>query len=354
LTAEVTSTSDSDRVLLEYLRGALAAPDATFAEPPARMSGGFETLIYGFRLAGAPDGFAAPLVLRIFDKDPRPERVRFERAVQNAIAGQGYPTPRVLLSDEDCTRFGAPFVVMQCVPGVLMRDALARPSPASIRLSAMLAEAQARLHALNPQPVLDALAGEGLDAASITIDAYVDNVRERIEGASLSGLRPGLQWMLDHRPPEPERLAICHGDFHPQNVLVGGGRISGVIDWSLLHIAEPAFDVGNARVTLTCGPRGVPGWLDGAVGVFVGRFARRYYAAYRKLCPIDEDAVRYYEAVRCLQSLGWVGQSMRGDPAAPAFSDNPWAGRRELRRLLGRWHDLTGVPVELPATPRRS
>jgi aminoglycoside phosphotransferase (APT) family kinase protein len=337
--------------LLPYLRDALDAPDLTFAEPPTAMTGGFETLIYSFQLAGARDQFAQPLVLRIFHTDGRPERVRFERAAQNAIAAQGYPTPRVLLSEEDGARFGAPFVVMERVPGRLMRDKIARPSPVSFRLSSMLAEAQARLHALDAQPLIAALQHEGLDVPSFTLDGWLDQLRRRIDQASLDGLRPGLEWALQHRPVAPERLAICHGDFHPQNVLVDDGVVSGVIDWSLLLLADPALDVGNTLATLTLGPRGLPGWLDGAAGLFVRRFARRYYRAYQDQRPVDDAAVRYYEALRCWSDLVWLGESARGLPTAPALADNPWAGRRELHRLFDRWNELAGVRLELPPPP---
>jgi aminoglycoside phosphotransferase (APT) family kinase protein len=61
-----------------------------------------------------------------------------------------------------------------------------------------------------------------------------------------------------------------HGDLHPDNIVVHGGRVSGVLDFGDLAAGDPAMDLsvawmllkGEARSTfhqLTCG---VEGWLD--------------------------------------------------------------------------------------------
>ena len=47
----------------------------------------------------------------------------------------------------------------------------------------------------------------------------------------------------------PRGSAAFHGDFHPGNVLRGGGRLL-VIDWSDAHLAPAAADVACALVTM--------------------------------------------------------------------------------------------------------
>jgi hypothetical protein len=100
MSAEVNNRDaiDDDAVaerLLRYVQS--AAQDATlaYAEPPRRVSGGFETAIFGFRLAGAPPLFAGPLVLRLFQASRGSEPALREAAAHNALAALGYPAPSV-------------------------------------------------------------------------------------------------------------------------------------------------------------------------------------------------------------------------------------------------------------------
>ena len=51
-----------------------------------------------------------------------------------------------------------------------------------------------------------------------------------------------MDWLLQNRPPEPERPALCHGDFHPFNVMLSP-RGPIVIDWNNAHIGNPLEDV---------------------------------------------------------------------------------------------------------------
>ena len=38
---------------------------------------------------------------------------------------------------------------------------------------------------------------------------------------------------------------LVHGDFNPSNVLVGGGTVSGIVDWEFSHSGSPWLDIGN-------------------------------------------------------------------------------------------------------------
>src|SRR5262249_44542216 len=67
-------------------------------------------------------------------------------------------------------------------------------------------------------------------------------------------LEPAMTWLFDHRPTTEQRRVICHGDFHPQNILMAHGTVTGVIDWPIATVAEPAFDVASTRVILESVP----------------------------------------------------------------------------------------------------
>ena len=51
-------------------------------------------------------------------------------------------------------------------------------------------------------------------------------------------------------------VVFCHCDFHPGNVLVDQGAVSGVIDWSGARLSPAGFDVGLARCDMALEPGG--------------------------------------------------------------------------------------------------
>jgi aminoglycoside phosphotransferase (APT) family kinase protein len=342
---------DSD-ALLAYLRQALEAPSLAYAEPPARILGGFDTLVYGLRLSDGPSSLAGPLILRAFRQDDGPERARFETAVQNAIAGQGYPAPRALHTCDDPGPLGKAFFIMERLPGRSMLDAMLRPSPLFFRSPAILGELHARLHALDPQRLLAALAGPGPRSDErLSIEGELELRVRVIDSAGLDGLRPGERWLHEHRPPPPERLAICHGDFHPMNILIDGGEVSGVIDWPWVGVGDPAYDVGATVALMTQGPVDLPRPLW-AIGRSVRRWiVRRYLKAYRAKLPVDQGAVDYFEAFRLLGFLIEAGQHRAADlgrierPVKP----NPFAQQHVVDGTRRRFEELTGVSAELPS-----
>jgi aminoglycoside phosphotransferase (APT) family kinase protein len=353
--------------LLAHLRATLDEPGLAYAEPPVPVLGGFDTLIYGFRLQSAAEGWSGPLILRVFHPQADPVRARWESAVQAALVQLGYPAPRVLLVGTTTEVVGGAFIIMERLPGKMMLEDAVKPSRLLSALPRILtevphvvAEAQARLHALDPSPLLRALEAEGLPAHGggpagvsqrvATVDGQLDQVRRRIEANDLDGMKPGLRWLLEQRPPEPDHRAICHGDFHPLNILMDGANVSGVIDWANTTIADPAFDVGSTNVLLRLAPLEFPFVLERIASLVRPILARRYYHAYRRLRAVDPRATQYYEALRCVVELAWVGQRRRALPGVveARSGPNPWGSPTATNRLISHFRGITGVTLTLP------
>ena len=66
--------------------------------------------------------------------------------------------------------------------------------------------------------------------------------------SAFTWIHSAVDWLFEHRPSEQARLAICHGDFHPFNIVYADGKITGILDGG--GIADPAYDVGNTLVLL--------------------------------------------------------------------------------------------------------
>lgn len=321
--------------LLAYLRARLSEPTLAYAELPAQLTGGYDTAVYAFRLGGASGEFGRPLILRVFPSTRARGRPQFESAVQNALADGGYPAPRVLLVEPETHVGGGPFIVMERVRGVTIDRSL----PAALfRLPGWLAGAQARLHELDPDPLLRALRDAGVGADFITFDGWLSAVERRIDGSSgLSALRPGLEWLRAERPPPPERLAICHCDFHPSNVLVENGAVTGVVDWAMVRIADPALDVGITIVTMTMGPMEIPRLLERPASLLRRYLGRRYLSAYRQHRPVEERRVRYYAAFRCFAAMSRV---LEGD--RPGYA---WGSPKVFGDLRSYFARVSGIEL---------
>lgn len=335
-----------DDALLAYLRRSLANDGIAFAVPPERLTAGFEALTYAFELSGAPREYARPLILRIF-RDRHPNgHAAFEAAVQNVAAEQGFPVARVLLVGNERGTLGGEFIVMERLPGISMLDLLKKPVNGR-RVARMLAELHAQLHALDPQPLREALAGH--DAARfMSVDGAIDALAARVESAALDGFGAGIDWLRANKPATTGPDVICHSDFHANNILVDGDRVSGVIDWSIAKIAPAEYDVGSTLMIMKLGPRDVPALFDPIVGLMTRNLARRYYAGYRALRAVDDDAVRYYEALRCLQSLVWAGEHRAAVARGETPGPNPWAAPRESKRLQSHFRSISGATITLP------
>jgi aminoglycoside phosphotransferase (APT) family kinase protein len=107
-------------------------------------------------------------------------------------------------------------------------DAQLRPNVRSghLGIARLLVETQVRLHALDPDVLLDALDRDVPgSSALVTLDGHLEQLETRITRHALGGLGPAMRWLRDHRPRSGGARAICHGDFHPLNS--GYGRVFG-------------------------------------------------------------------------------------------------------------------------------
>jgi aminoglycoside phosphotransferase (APT) family kinase protein len=321
------------RGLVVHLRGALGEPALELAEPLAAVGGGFDTEIYTVRLRPAPPAWAGPLVLRLLRPHHDPAMVLREQATQNTVADLGYPAPRVRLASVDPVPLGAPFLIMERMPG---RPLTARP----LGMAGAVCHAQLWLHGLDPAPLGRAL------GATATFDGYLATLERRIAQASLAGLSELMAWLREQRPPSMPPV-ICHGDLHPQNILTDGRALSGVLDWPNVLVAEPAFDVAATYLILRFIPvelAAVQGGLAWLMRVGQPIMAARYLAAYRRRRPIDRRRLAYYEGAASMRALVRAGARRAvSDPEPSALDRSPFAAR-----LLAHANRISGLSATLP------
>lgn len=294
------------RDLLAALRERIGR-DVAWREPLHRLHGGFVTDVLAFRLEGAPEGWDGRLVLRLYPAGTEASAVRRERCAQDVVAAAGLPAPRVLACDETPTALGRPFLVMEHLPGRpqirIDFPGLLLEGPRLLSLPRRHAAAMRQLHALDPAPLLQAFAQAGIDRRAAGPEHWLDVAETTISRWGLDGLHAGLAWLRANRPPDPPRLSICHGDLFGANVLEQHGRVSGLVDWNCVTVADPSFDVGGQvagyEMSAVPGPRIVQLLVVGHGQLL----ARGLLAEYRRAHPLAEDRIRYYAAMRAFVEL---------------------------------------------------
>jgi aminoglycoside phosphotransferase (APT) family kinase protein len=343
-------SDDPSDALLEHLRTVLECPALRYAQAPRPLSGGFDTRIFAFRLAGAPVEYAGRLIVRIFRDARGPARAAAEEAHQNVIAGAGYPVPRVLHACLDATVAGGAFTVMALVPGTTLLDAALRPSTMMLRLPGLLAEAHARLHAIDPGPIVLALEKAGAPALAGRTAQWLAPLRSTAETPGLEGMLPGLEWLERNHPRGDFQPAILHLDFHPANVLVEHGKVTGVVDWANAGLGDPAADVATTTVLMTMGPVDLPRFVRRPMGWLRKWLARRYVANYRSRRAVPGDSLRYYQALRCYGAMLQVAATRNAhgsDDDAPREA-YVWGTPAQVAMMTSRFLKVSGVPLVLP------
>ena len=332
------------RRLLDHLRRTLGEPALEFAEPPEPIRGGYDTQIFAFRLAGAPVPFSGPLILRLLGPQHDPTRALRERVVQNAVAGLGYPAPRVLAASADVAILDGAFLIMERAPGRPMLEVR------KFDIAGVLVQMQLRLHDLDAQPLLRAVRQEGRGDMP-GLEGVLADLGARVARRPIQGLVGAVEWLRSHRPPEPSRLVICHGDFHPQNILMSKHTVTGVLDWPNAVVADPAYDVAATRTILTCTPMEmavVPALVRWLAPMMRPILVGRHLAGYQRRRRLDRTTLAYYEAVNCMRGLVRVSEARL---AARGGRDglNPLDASSFGERLAARFARITGVRATLPS-----
>jgi len=84
----------------------------------------------------------------------------------------------------------------------------------------------------------------------------------------------------------PRGSAICHGDFHPDNILLQGPEESpAIIDWTDTYVGNPLADVARTSILLSSPfiPPGFPAVLIPALKIVKRVLNRTYLQTYFRL-----------------------------------------------------------------------
>ena len=195
-----------------------------------------------------------------------------EAAHAGAAHAAGAPTPRAI---ELVTVDGRPGVVFEQAAGPSMQDTLFAEPQRTEELARQFAELHADLH----------------ERAPTDLPSQHQRLTRRIKLTSIGGRARSA--VLSALKTLPHGHALCHGDFHPGNVLLTS-RGPTIIDWFDASIGDPAGDV--ARTCLVMQHAKAPDALDaqgqGATETLRSTFTAAYLDHYRRLRALGPEQLK--------------------------------------------------------------
>src|SRR5437870_5401499 len=107
------------------------------------------------------------------------------------------------------------------------------------------------------------------------------------------GLTAELRYrLLAHLASRPDGDRVCHGDFHPENVLVTARGLV-VIDWMTATSGSAAADVARTTLLLSMAAPlpATPAALRGLIAAGRRAFHASYLRRYLRLSPVGREEV---------------------------------------------------------------
>lgn len=158
------------------------------------------------------------------------------------LAGLPLETPKLVAQGMLAEPDGWPWLVCTWLEGDSLEASGHSPGPVDagqLALFLLDLQGQDRRHAAPPGPA-NHWRGTALgNRESLTREALT-RVADEFDAIALLAI---WQAALHARPCRDEDRTWIHGDLHPGNLLVQAGSISGVIDWGLSGLGDPACDL---------------------------------------------------------------------------------------------------------------
>ncbi len=177
-----------------------------------------------------------------------------EFRVLHALSSDPLPSPPTPWFETDPTVLDRAFYVMERLPGEVPIPVAGPDGSGPFSdterppLAAGVVDALARLHAIDWRVYgLEFLGDPGPGGAAAARELARWERRIAASGLPLDPpLAEALGWLRRHVPATSE-IALVHGDFRLGNFLVvrgdGGARLTGVLDWEMVHLGDPLEDV---------------------------------------------------------------------------------------------------------------
>ena len=174
-----------------------------------------------------------------------------EFKVQQALKPHYPYVPEMIGLCEDESVLGAPFYVMERIPGLILRANL----PAGMNLDATQARALClsvidrlvELHRVDVSAAGLAALGKGPGYVHRQVEGWADRY-DRARTWNVPRFTAVKAWLRE-RAPQDVGACVIHNDYRFDNVVLDptdATRVVGVLDWEMATIGDPLMDLGSS------------------------------------------------------------------------------------------------------------
>ena len=216
------------------------------------------------------------LVLKLYRDWCPPDWVEYEARIAHAVHAAGVPSPA---AGEIVEANGRRGLIYERIEGTsILQEMNARPWTL-LNHARSLAELQVEIN----QKSIPGL------------PTYKDRLHYDI--SNTQHLEAGLQEkVLALLETLPERPNLCHGDYHPGNImLTQKGPV--VIDWMTACSGSPWADVARTSLLLTIGPKAAGKLVSPIIRMVIKLYHRAYLNRYHALVPNTEKEANHWMPV---------------------------------------------------------
>jgi aminoglycoside phosphotransferase (APT) family kinase protein len=140
-------------------------------------------------------------------------------------------------------------------------------------------------------------------------------------------------------------------DYHPQNVMVRGLRVTGVLDWVNAERGDRYLCAAATAVILSSTTMDHPRWMgeNAAGNTLRALFTSLYLPLYHAAAPMELERFRYAQGVAALLRLSMFGMMRARGPESVGFGPEAIQNvTPSVVRLLSRYASRkAGVPVSI-------
>jgi aminoglycoside phosphotransferase (APT) family kinase protein len=330
--------------LTAFLRSKLG-DGVSITDGPSRLRGGFDTDTYAFSIENQPGDIPAELVLRHFQTPGESNRVALESTIQNSAYGAGKQVPQVPIESTGAFLNNRPFLIMERLPGSALGGQISDES-LLVQVPETMAKLQLGIHRIDVLNLTRKLSDFGIDIGHLSPATMLYRISKLSDACDDPALSAINTWLSDNWPAQPLSPVICHGDFHPNNVLYHEGKVTGIIDWGNVVFSHAEYDVAVTRLTLSIGPIELDIDARSAMQPMIDQLVAQYLAVYRATLPLDDQLLDYYSALRSAHAYAKVVANRKGIDTRFAAKDGyAWGLPLLFTRISEVLETTTGVTI---------
>ncbi len=230
-------------------------------------------------------------VIKLFRQKFPWEGVEREYNVSKEVEKLGLPVPKVGQMIEFEGRKG---IIYEKVMGNSLLDRISKHPFSMKDYAKQMAELHAKMHQCRVQE----------------LPKYKEALEWNIRHTELLSESQRIL-VLDILEQLPEEASLCHGDFHPGNIIIESERAI-ILDWMTATTGCPAADVARTLLLLKDAaiPENIPGMVKMMIQLVRNRMANTYLKHYQRISGMSKEEIMEWRLpILAARLTEWVPES---------------------------------------------